>query len=180
MKAQLKTKKGYDFFLATSAMQKSIRRGDTKIAGYFAIELFESGYKDYVWLRLLTISAEDCWGILTQEIKALHDSWKIADEKKKSGRIFLSKAVILLCLAKKSRDADHLTNLVYDKDNIDEIAVMNLMKECETHPEPIPEYAYDVHTQEGRRRGKTKGQFFKEEFDALQPRQKGLFDDLVM
>ncbi len=32
-------------------------------------------YGNYVWKRLLTVSAEDCWGILTSEIKALHDSY---------------------------------------------------------------------------------------------------------
>lgn len=176
---KLQTKKGYDFFLATSAMQKAVRRGDAKLAGYFAIELFESGYKEYVWLRLLTISAEDCWGILTQEIKSLFDAWKFADGKKKHARIFVAKAVILLCEAKKSRDADHLTNLVYDRDAVDENEMMKLFDDCKKHPEPIPPYAYDVHTKQGRIMGKTKAQFFKEEFNALQPRQKGLFDDLV-
>lgn len=27
-----------------------------------ALELWYSGYGNYVWKRLLTISAEDCWG----------------------------------------------------------------------------------------------------------------------
>jgi hypothetical protein len=39
--------------------------------GYWVIELFESGYHQCAWNRLLIISAEDCWGILTQEIVAL-------------------------------------------------------------------------------------------------------------
>jgi hypothetical protein len=45
--------------------------------------------------------------------------------------------------------------------------------------EPIPEYALDTHTLRGRKRGKTKEQFFSEEHDALQPRIKGLFDDVL-
>lgn len=80
------------------------------LAGYMAIELFESGFAGYCWKRLLTISAEDCAGILTQEIKALHESFVLLNQgaKQPRSRIFLSKAVILLCQARKSRDADHL------------------------------------------------------------------------
>jgi hypothetical protein len=43
----------------------------------------------------------------------------------------------------------------------------------------VPAYAYDCHTQKGRARGKTKNQFFIEEFEALKPREPGLFDHLV-
>ncbi|MCX6873585.1 MAG: hypothetical protein NTW21_07230 [Verrucomicrobia bacterium] len=38
-------------------------------------ELWASGFGQEVWHRLLAVSAEDCWGILTQEVKALHDSY---------------------------------------------------------------------------------------------------------
>ena len=81
--------------------------------------MWASGFGKYVWRRLLTVSAEDCWGILTQEVKALHDRYteinQNAPAKTPKGRIFISKAVILLSLAKKSRDADHLQNFVYDQ-----------------------------------------------------------------
>ena len=57
-------------------MQKAIRRGDARLGGYGAIELFESGFHEYVWRRLLKISVEDCWGILTQEVGALYAAFK--------------------------------------------------------------------------------------------------------
>jgi hypothetical protein len=44
---------------------------------------------------------------------------------------------------------------------------------------PIPDYAYDCHTQAGRRRGATKAKFFIDEQEALCPKQLGLFDHLV-
>ncbi len=81
-----RTVRGYDLGEVVSAMQKAIRRGDARLAGYWAIELFESGYHGYAWRRLLTISAEDCWGILTQEIwtlwqtLAIHFWWKAVQE----------------------------------------------------------------------------------------------------
>src|SRR5215210_1744421 len=106
------TKRGYEFGEVSSAMQKAIRRADTRLAGYWALELWHSGFGNYVWKRLLTVSAEDVWGLITSEIKALHDSYvhvnKGVPAREAQGRIFISKAVILLCAARKSRDADHL------------------------------------------------------------------------
>ena len=36
---RLRTKRGYDLGEVASAMQKAIRRADTKLAGYWALEL---------------------------------------------------------------------------------------------------------------------------------------------
>ena len=174
---ELRTIRGYAFGEVASALQKAIRRGDARLAGYWAVELFESNYREYVWRRLLTISAEDCWGILTAEIEALYRSWQVIDKQKKGGgRIFVSKAVILLALAKKSRDADHLTNLVYDPKAIDESTLDASLEEARKSQEAIPDYALDCHTRAGKRAGKTKKDFFREEHKALEPRQLGLFD----
>ena len=82
-----------------------------------------------------------------------------------------------MALAKKSRDADHLTNLVYDEGRINMADVVT--GAGRGGAEPIPEYAYDVHTSKGRSRGKTKAMFFQDEHAALHPRQPGLFDHLV-
>lgn len=178
MSYELKTVKGYDFYEVSSALQKSIRRADVETAGYFALELWHSGYAAYVWKRLFTISAEDCYGIITKEIEALWQGYMLVNEKSPTpkGRIFISKAVIILCMSKKNRDADHLQNFIYDKDmaKIDE-ALAEANKEVKL----IPAYTYDVHTQRGKKMGKTKKEFFKEEFEALKPRQAGLFDNLV-
>jgi replication-associated recombination protein RarA len=177
---QMMTVRKYVLSDVVSAMQKAIRRGDARVAGYFAIEMFESGYAAYAWRRLLTVSAEDCAGVITQEIKALYDSWLVLDKSGKGrGRIFLSKAVVLLCQARKSRDADHLTNLVYDAKAIDERQLERALLEARTAPEalPIPGYAFDCHTSKGHKAGKTRGDFFLSEHDALTPRQSGLFDE---
>jgi replication-associated recombination protein RarA len=180
---ELRTIRSYNFSEVSSAMQKAIRRGDTQMAGYWALELWASGFGNYVWKRLLTVSAEDCWGIITQEIKALHDSYQIINAnlpaRKHRGRIFISKAVILLCAAKKSRDADHLQNFVYDQ--MKGVDPETLADDLRTAPEyvPIPDYAFDCHTRSGKRAGATKAQFFSAEHAALRPFQPGLFDDLV-
>ena len=45
--------------------------------------------------------------------------------------------------------------------------------------EPLPDYAFDCHTLKGKRNGRTKDDFFREEQRALEPFQPGLFDDLA-
>ncbi|HVU07835.1 MAG TPA: hypothetical protein VHG89_04750 [Verrucomicrobiae bacterium] len=178
------TKRRYNLFEVASCLQKAIRRGDTALAGYMAIELFESGYHQYCWKRLLTISAEDCAGIITQEIKALHDSFILLNEgaKKVRSRIFISKAVIVLCQSHKCRDADHLQNFIYDREMLDAKELMQAIVEARRKPEnlPLPEYTFDVHTRKGRAQGKTKGEFFQDEFFALQPRAQGEFDHVIV
>lgn len=176
------TKRNYDFFEVSSAMQKGIRRGDAKLSGYWALELWASGYGQYVWKRLLTISAEDCWGILTTEIYNLHQSYLLINKnvpsKTPKGRIFISKAVILLCLSKKNRDADHLQNIIYDQGmEKNRLELENDLSD--NRGLEIPDYAYDCHTQQGRKLGKTKKDFFVDEQQGLFPKAVGLFDDLV-
>jgi len=174
---QLKTVRGYALLEVASALQKAIRRSDARLAGYWTIELFESNYREYMWRRLLTISAEDCWGVITKEIESLYHSWQFIDRQKKGGgRIFAAKAAILLSQAAKCRDADHLTNLVYDKNAVDPRQVEADLDEARKSQEAIPDYAFDCHTMQGKRAGKTKTEFFIEEHDALCPRVPGLFD----
>jgi hypothetical protein len=43
----------------------------------------------------------------------------------------------------------------------------------------VPDYAFDCHTRKGRKQGKAKADFFREEQQALKPFQPGLFDDLI-
>ena len=176
----LTTVHGYNFFDVSSCLQKSIRRGDAKLAGYMALELWSSGYANYVWKRLFTISAEDCWGIITQEIESLWQGYRLVNDKTEpKGRIFISKAVLVLCQAKKCRDADHLSNFVYDKKNgITDKLIEEEFKDLPQYVK-LPDYIYDVHTMRGKKMGKTKEEFFKEEYKALKNRQPGLFDNII-
>lgn len=178
------TKRGYQLLDVASVLQKSIRRGDAKLAGYFGQELVASGYHNYAWKRLLTISAEDCAGVITKEIKALYDSFILVNKGqprgKIKGRIFISKAILILCQAPKSRDADHLQCLLYDhKLGITDEEIIEAIKADDLKPiEELPDYTFDVHTKKGRIEGATKSKFFIDEHVALKPRQIGLFDDL--
>ncbi len=178
---KLTTRNGYDFFECSSALQKSIRRNDVRMAAYFGVELWASGYGNYVWKRLFTISAEDCWGLITHEIDALHTGYDLVNTgaKEPKGRIFIGKAIILLCECYKSRDADHLNNLAVDKLALTDQRVLEALGDARREPIDVPEYTFDVHTRKGKKMGKTKEQFFHEEHEALTPRLPGLFDNLV-
>ena len=65
-----KTKNGYNMYDMSSMLQKAIRRSDVPYASYAARELY-FGFRPMMWNRLLTVSAEDCFGIITREIAAL-------------------------------------------------------------------------------------------------------------
>lgn len=170
---QQRTKSGMDFYEVASLLQKSLRRGDSTLAARAANELFPQ-YANYVWNRLLTVSAEDCAGIITHEIVALFDAWTQVNQNKSpkdKGRIFIAKAIILLSTAKHSRDADSLNILVSDRLPEDVFAAE--VQEAEAiigipgEQFEIPTWVYDVHTRRGKAMGKTKADFLREEEAAL-------------
>jgi replication-associated recombination protein RarA len=181
---RLTTKNGYELGRVISAIQKGIRRQDARIAGFFAMEAHISGFGAYAWRRLLIISAEDCAALVTSEVMALYQAWELCrkaqperERWKLAGRIFMAKAVILLCTAAKTRDADHLANLVHEAKGITDAQAQAVIDKSE--PLEVPAYADDCHTGIGRRRGLTRSDFFLAEHAALQPRARGLFDQEV-
>lgn len=170
---EILTDGGYDFYVVASLLQKSLRRGDVEMCARAANELFPR-YVNYTWNRLMTVSAEDCEDMVTQEIVALYDAWLKVNEKKSpksKGRIFFAKAIILLAKARHSRDADELNILVSDR--LPDVEFRKALNEIEEVWEEadrevkIPNYVYDVHTYRGKRMGKTKRMFLIEESAAL-------------
>jgi hypothetical protein len=109
----------------------------------------------------------------------MHEPFVLLDEgsKKPRSRIFISKKVIVLCQARKCRDADHLQNFVYDREMIDARELAQTIEDARRNPEPVPlpDYALDVHTQKGGKAGKTRNRLFQDEFKAPGPRVKGEF-----
>ena len=178
------TQRGYDFYEVASCLQKAIRRGDVKYAGYMALELFPT-YAEYCWKRLLTISAEDCHPMVTQEIKALYDSFWVINRGKSGkdlkGRVFISKAVIILARCGHNRDADILSNYIYDKKiSVSDDVISDYFDKVRQQDLPMPEYVYDCHTLRGKKMGKTKKDFFIEEEKSLAYKQYSIFDLLVL
>lgn len=159
---ELKTLNGYDMFEVASALQKEIRRGNKQMAVFWGLELWRSnehfkGYEEYLWRRLLVISAEDILHPFAPiVVKGLYDLYKTVDADKKKHRIFITRAIVDLCNYPKNRNADHM-QILTDK-----------MLENGEKPE-IPEYALDKHTRRGKMAGKSTIDFLKAEYEALQP-----------
>jgi replication-associated recombination protein RarA len=171
------TKSGHDFYEVSSLLQKSLRRGDVVLAACAASELLPQ-YANYVWNRLMVVSAEDCAGLVTAEIVGLYDAWAKrskestnARAKANGHRIFVAKALVLLAKCRHSRDADELALLVVDR--LPDDVFMEALDEAEdildAPPEhfEIPEYVYDIHTRRGRKAGGTRARFMVDEHEAL-------------
>lgn len=179
-----KTKSGYSLYTMSSMLQKAIRRADIEHAAFAAKEL-RGSYNNYLWKRLLVISAEDCYGIMTKEIVALKMAHDIVNKGRKgydTDSIFVSKAVLLLCMARKNRDACYVACnfLRYDRVlNPDDIPKEYLIDvdEAELGVDGIPDWVFDVHTLEGKKNGKTGFDMTVDEQEALKPLQQSLFDN---
>jgi hypothetical protein len=190
MTPKLSTKNGYDFFAISSLLQKSLRRGDVILAARACNELLPK-YGNYVWNRLLTVSAEDCAELVTGEVIALYLAWcKVSKDSnpntkpaQRGHRIFFQKAIVLLAKSKHSRDADELGQLVSDR--MPKRVFEKALAEAQAIPDDesfeIPEWVYDMHTSRGKRAGGTRDQFLRAEHDALMARCSIFcnFDEMV-
>lgn len=151
----LKTKKGYDFFEASSAMQKCIRRGLEAEAMFWAVELYDSGYAEYAWKRLRIMCSEDVGlaePLMPANIWALYrmhqEQAKKKEDKNEPQRLFMTHAVLLLCRAKKSRMID-----------------WTLIWAWLRHPfrqMNVPDFALDKHNERGRQLKRSWAHFFEE------------------
>lgn len=136
-------------------MQKCIRRGLEKQALYWAVELFDSNYSEYVWKRLRIMSSEDV-GLadpnISSEIWALYSMHKEQAKKKDDSnapeRLFLVHAVLRLCRAKKSRLVDWALIWAWASHKLKRIEV--------------PDFALDKHNEAGRKLNRGWGHFFRE------------------
>ena len=150
---RIETKRGYEFFEVSSAFQKAIRRGDEEVALYFAVELFNSGFDEYLWKRIKIICSEDIGlaePFFPMTIQALYrmyvDQKKKNDTKHQPEKLFLIHAVLLLVRANKSRLVDWALITYFDM----------------TEKLPIPDYAYDKHNRKGRAMGRGLDHFWTE------------------
>jgi|GEM_PF-275298 len=142
------SKGGYPMDEVTSAIQKSIRRGKEAEAGYWAMEMIDSGYWRYLLHRLQTIACEDIGladpnavllvsavrqGLETrfQEMKERGKNWMPVPAEQ------IGFLILYLCRAPKSRMADDFMWYVQKKRK-------------EGKRIEIPEYAVDEHTKRGK------------------------------
>lgn len=162
-----KTKSGLEGDLVISAMQKCIRRGEEEQALRLAYELYitSSFHEDKMWNRLLVIPVEDIgFGDINAPafVRNLNDLRKEFPYGDGDRPIFFMYAIRYLCKCQKERSTDHIKNII--------------MKEFEAGYVPeIPDYAIDMHTIQGRARGRDVF-YFLDEASKVEPLWEG-YDD---
>ena len=155
MGSKFGTRNGYSIFECASAMQKSIRRGLVDEAMFWAVELELSQYGLYCWKRLRIIASEDIGmaePMACVVVRTLFDNYVEQRKHKdaKSEREFMVHAVVFLATCPKSRAIDH-ANMVHFTDH-----------DVKARNHPVPDFAYDQHTQKGRSMGRGVEWFFEE------------------
>lgn len=100
-------------FDVSSLVQKAIRRMDMKYACYAARELMFK-YRNYLWKRLLVVTAEDCFDLVSRPVFILRQRDNDCGDINQTQHI--SQAVNLLVQSRKNRDADFFAcNLLNSK-----------------------------------------------------------------
>lgn len=150
------TRRGYSPFEVISALQKAVRRSQVKDAVYWAMEMYVSGHKTWVWNRVQVIASEDIGPAdryLPAQIATLRQ-WSKDAEKREGGGMELVQAVILLATAKKSH-----------------VASWMVLEAVSDHHErlDIPDHALDQHTRRGKQMGRGHEHFLAEGAKVVQP-----------
>jgi hypothetical protein len=162
------TKNGLPMFAALSALQKCIRRGLEREAMQFAVELISTSksFHAAVCNRLEVIGHEDIGDPLAvlfvrtacEQARAWHD-------KPGESRLAIGNAIRLLCRAPKSREGCHFA------------AAVGLASELEGYVPSIPDWALDMHTTAGKRRGRGIDHFLAESALLVPPAEKNAYAD---
>ncbi len=139
--------RGYAADELISALQKSIRRGELRLALLVARELYETSaeLEAVMWSRLSVISAEDVGDGSFQEPVVVNALFQMHERMERSAGdrwLFAVHAIRFLVERTKDRTSDEWANLVMHLINAD------------PRPFEIPEYALDVHTRRGQEAGR--------------------------
>jgi len=142
-----KTHHGLDMMPCLSALQKAIRRGQAEIAMQFASELMHTSKAFFtaVCNRLEIVSHEDVGvrmaiqftATCVEQAKRHYQADKIGPS-----RLMIGNAIRFLCESKKTRAGTNFAAAI-GLENLNEPTVPK-----------IPDFAYDVHTREGRKMGR--------------------------
>lgn len=151
---RLTSVRGYAADELISALQKTIRRGELRLALLVAREMVESSaeLEEIMWSRLCVMSCEDVGDGSWREpvvVNSLYEMHLRLGREAGDRWLFAVHAIRLLATSPKDRTSDEWANLI-----LHEIAT--------DHPFDIPDYALDVHTRRGQEAGRTVDDFWAE------------------
>lgn len=137
-----------------SGLQKFIRRGMTEEAVRAAYELYLTGEEltEYLWKRLLVISAEDI-GMGTPMapvvVKNLQNAANVITRENPDYTIFIVQAVRYLCSCEKDRGSSILSSVTKRRIRDGEVF-------------EFPDYVFDMHTVKGQSEERGVEHFFEQ------------------
>lgn len=139
--------RGYPADELISTLQKSIRRGDVRLALLVGREMYETSaeLEAVLWSRLSVISAEDVGDGTYQEPVVVNALFQMHERMERAAGdrwLFAVHAIRFLAERVKDRTSDEWANLVLHLINADE------------RPFEVPDYALDVHTRRGQEAGR--------------------------
>ena len=151
----VKTFHGFQADHIISALQKEIRRGNTENAALLAYEMIitSPALEDYLWQRLKVISVEDIgFGepLAPVLIQSLFEMNSACDRAVGERKLYAIHAVRYLCLCRKDRSSDEMINWINHASKLGDVLPI------------IPEYALDMHTADGQKKGRGRRHFFEE------------------
>ncbi|HKG54921.1 MAG TPA: hypothetical protein VKB04_11735 [Anaerolineales bacterium] len=151
----VKTFNGFQADHVISALQKEIRRGNAENAALLAYEMIITSHQleDYLWHRLKVISVEDIgFGepLAPVLIQSLFEMTSACDRATGERKLYAIHAVRYLCACQKDRSSDEMINWINHSSQSGKLLPV------------IPEYALDMHTAEGKKKGRGRRHFFEE------------------
>ena len=159
-------------FEVMSALQKHIRRGEEREAMHCACEMGHSSKAFHTILcnRLEIIAHEDIGLANPQAVIftaiAVEQAKRMYDEKKAGKwRMMLGNAIRMLCRSDKSREGDHFQ------------AAIGLRALLEGIAPELPDYAFDMHTTKGKKKGRGVDYFRTESTKLVPEPEKDEYED---
>lgn len=151
----VKTFNGFQADHVISALQKEIRRGNTENAALLAYEMIitSAALEDYLWHRLKVISVEDIgFGepLAPIMMQSLFEMTSACDRGVSERKLYAIHAVRYLCTCTKDRSTDEMINWINHSSRLGNLLPV------------IPDYALDMHTAEGQKKGRGRRHFFDE------------------
>ena len=151
----IKTYHGFKADHVISALQKEIRRGNEENAALLAYEMIitSPAMEDYMWHRLKVMSVEDIgFGDVMAPVivQSIFEITYACDRSIAERKLYAIHVVRYLCGCKKDRSSDDMINWIMH-------ATQN-----GTAKAVIPDYALDMHTADGQKKGRGRKYFFEE------------------
>ena len=162
-------------------LQIATEHRDMDMMGWYLDQIRRIDW-NYIWEVYLDYARNHNGGILLDEIAGLRKADAIFNRNKeglKKNEIFISKALMIFCYAADPAFPDPRSNSKIRYDALIDWSNIKVkpIDQCVLEGGRIPDFVYDCHTIEGKRRGKTDWDMTRDEQAALHPLEPDYFSN---